>query len=78
VSVPDSCFKIVVVLEEGQGLKDITSSTQVIAVCMPNIQGVRNDDWTIYQTSVDQIEASTGYDFLNDVPEKIQKVIESK
>lgn len=76
VAVPDSCFKIVVILERGQGLSDVTQSTRVVSVVMPNIQGIRSDAWEKYVTSVDRIEASTGYDFLPAIPDHIEAVIE--
>jgi endonuclease G, mitochondrial len=44
---------------------------------MPNVQGIRNNDWRIYRTSVDAIEAATGYNFLSNVPVAIQNVIEA-
>ena len=75
-AIPDSCFKIVVVLNKGQGLKDITSSTEIIAVVMPNIQGIRMDEWEKYRTTVRRIEGSTGYNFLSYVSKKIQDDIE--
>lgn len=78
VTIPDSCFKIIVVLDRNQGLKNIDNYTEVIAVVMPNIAGVRADEWQKYTTTVDRIEFSTGYDFLNCIPKKIQAVIESK
>ena len=78
VAVPDSTWKIIVVLEKGQSLKDVTTETQVYAVMMPNIAGVRNDKWDNYKTTVRQIEYSTGYDFLGLVSKQIQDVIENK
>ncbi len=78
VAVPDSTWKIVVVLEKGQTLNDVNVNTPVYSVMMPNQQGVRNDAWEKYITSVDQIELSTGYNFLSNVPESIQNVIESR
>jgi endonuclease G len=78
VAVPDSCWKIVVVLNEGQNLKDVTVSSIVYAVMIPNISGVRNDSWDKYKTTVRSIEGSTGYNFLNAVPKSIQDVIECK
>lgn len=58
------------------GLDDITTATEIIAVIMPNIDGIRTEDWTQWQTSVDKIEASTGYDFLNAIPNNIETVLE--
>lgn len=78
LAVPDSCFKIVVVLEPGQGLRDVNTSARIEAVIMPNIQGVRPDKWRMYKRTVDEIEAATGYDFLNYVPVPVQSVIEGK
>jgi endonuclease G len=76
VVVPDSCFKIVVVLNPGQSLKDVNGSTQVIAVVMPNINGIARNNWEEYKTTVDRIESSTGYDFLSLIPKSIQDSIE--
>src|SRR5258708_441605 len=44
---------------------------------MPNIQGIRNDDWHIYLKSVDQVEALTGFDLFSNVPPAIQNAIEA-
>lgn len=76
VAVPDSCFKIVVVLEKGQNIRNITTTTPIIAVVMPNIEGIRNDDWEKYQTTVRRIEGSTKYNFLDFLPNHIENVIE--
>ena len=78
VPVPDSCFKIIVVLEKGQGLKNVSTSTEVISVVIPNIDGISKDDWEKYKTTVRKIEGSTGYDFLNSVSKAVQDVIEKK
>lgn len=74
--VPDSCWKVVVVLERKEGIVHVTENTQVIAVNMPNIDGIRSDDWTKYQTTVDAIEESTGYDLLHLIPDEIENRIE--
>lgn len=78
VFVPDSCFKIVVVLDRGKSLTDVTINTPVIAVIMPNISGVMNDTWDKYKTTIRRIELSTGYDFLNNINKSIQDIIEVK
>ena len=78
VSIPDSCFKIVVVLDYGQSLDDVTVNTPVYAVKMPNINGIRSENWTTYKCSIDDIEASTGYDFLKNIDHDIEDIIESK
>lgn len=78
VAVPKDCFKIITVLDRGGGLADVKESTRVIAVIMPNVKGIIRDDWGKYRVTVDKIEQETGYDFMPDVPDAIQKVIESK
>lgn len=79
IAVPQQTWKVVVVLDRpGQGVSGVTTSTRVIAVDMPNRQGIRDDNWTDYQTTVDEIESATGYDLLSNVPTSIQNVIEAR
>jgi endonuclease G, mitochondrial len=67
-----------VVLREGEDdLQRITERTPVLAVDMPNQQGIRDDDWRAYLTSVDQIEGRTGYDLLSNIPPVVQQRIEA-
>lgn len=79
VEIPDSTWKIVVVLPRGKGLADIASAAdfQLIAVNMPNVNGIQNNPWTLYRTTVDQIEAATGYDFLHALPDNIETQVEA-
>ncbi len=79
VTVPESVWKIVVVLDKpGLGVKGVTKTTRVIAVKMPNITGIEKKSYTEYLTTVAELEKLTGYDFLSDVPKEIQAVIEAK
>lgn len=76
VRVPDSCFKIVVVLNRNEGLECVDFNTIIYSVLMPNISGIRKKKWYEYSTSVIHIEKSSGYNFLSNVPEHIQGIIE--
>jgi endonuclease G len=79
VTVPTKTWKIIVVLDRpGLGVAGVTTNTRVIAVEMPNIQGIRNKNWQIYRTTVRKLEAATGYNFLSNVPISIQNVIENR
>lgn len=79
MSVPARTWKIIVVLDKpGLGLNGITANTRVIAIDMPNKQGIKGDNWTKYRTSVKKLEELTGYDFLSSVSPNIQASIESK
>jgi endonuclease G len=78
VSVPSRLWKIIVVydrLEDGR--LGLTKQTQVIAVDMPNRDFV-SEDWRRYQTTVDRIELATGYDFLADMPDELEALLESR
>lgn len=78
ITIPANCYKIIVVLAEGENdLKRINSKTRIIAVDMPNDATV-SSRWRTYLTTVDEIEEKTGYDFLSTVTKKIQSVIEAK
>lgn len=78
VAIPDSCFKIIVVLNNGESIESITDSTEVIAVMMPNFAGVRNEKWQSYLTTIRRIENSTGYNFLSNLSDGLQQTIENK
>ncbi|MGC1246549.1 MAG: DNA/RNA non-specific endonuclease [Spirulinaceae cyanobacterium] len=76
ITVPTYTWKVIVVLDEpGTGLNGISENTRVIAVDVTNRVNT-SPDWENYQVSVDQLEAKTGYDFLNRVPLAIQEAIE--
>jgi len=79
VTVPAHTWKVVVVLPEGESdLSRINAETRVIAIDIPNVQGIKENYWTYYSTSVDAIEKATGYDLLSNVPKAIQDVLEAK
>ena len=78
VAVPKTFFKIVVILDAGQGPNDVQTSTPVIAVIMPNETGIMDQGWEKYRVSVDEVEKRTGYEFLSAIPESIQRVIEAR
>jgi len=66
------------VLTDGtKDLSRITTSTRVIAIDTPNINSI-DSKGQAYLTSVDAIEAATGYDLLSNVSTSIQKVLDAK
>ncbi len=75
VTVPTNCWKIIVAVSRNSG---IDSSTRVIAVDMPNKNGIRDDNWRDYKTSVRNIEQKTGFDFLSVLPKNLQNVLEMR
>lgn len=76
VTVPTNCWKVIVVLTRGR--MQITSSTRVIAVDMPNIDGIENVEWQRYQTTVREIESRTGLNLFSQLPTDVQDAIETK
>jgi len=78
IKVPARYWKVIVVLPNGSN--DVTrvgTTTRVIAVDMPNVQTVSSQPWGWYRTSVDAIEAATGYDLLSSVSGAVQSTIEA-
>jgi endonuclease G len=75
VAVPEFCFKIVVVLDRGQGAADVTDRTRIIAVIMPNVTDILDQPWGQYRASVRDVEKRTGYGFLTAVPEPIRRAL---
>lgn len=79
ITVPSHVWKIIVVLPRGRNdVNRVNTDTRVIAVDMPNIQGIGGNSWRSYLTTVDDLEAKTGYDFLSNVPVAIQDVLEAR
>jgi len=78
ITVPARIWKVVVVVTPGSGAGGVTTSTRVIAIDMPNTQGIRSTPWQNYRTTVDSIEQKTGYNLLSSVASSTQTVIEAK
>jgi DNA/RNA endonuclease G (NUC1) len=79
VVIPTSTWKVAVIMPRDQGLANVHDyrDLEVIAVNMPNEPGVRDVDWNTYRTTVDAIEALTGYDLLALLPDKVEAAVES-
>jgi DNA/RNA endonuclease G (NUC1) len=79
IVIPTSTWKVAVIMAHDAGLADVHDyrDLQVIAVNMPNEPGVRNNDWHTYMTTVDAIEALTGYDLLALLPDDVEAAVES-
>jgi len=78
VTVPASTWKVALVLPKASGddLSRVACTTRTIAVIMPNTQTI-NTDWHTYLTTVDAVEALSGYDFFSNLPEPYQRCIEA-
>lgn len=78
ITVPAHTWKVIVVLPNGDhDLSRINATTRVIAVDMPNANTLSRS-WQTYITTVDAIEAATGYNIMTNVPAAVQAVIEAR
>jgi hypothetical protein len=79
IVIPAQVWKVAVIMPRDRGLADVRSAAdvQVVAAVMPNDPGVRNVNWETYKTTVDSVEALSGYDVLAALPEAIERVVES-
>jgi endonuclease G len=77
VTVPAFTWKVALVLPAGDDdVTRVNAGTRTIAVIMPNDNSI-NSDWHTYLTTVDAVEALTGYDFFANVPDAIENAIEA-
>lgn len=78
VTVPAQTWKVALVIPKGDNdISRVTAATRTIAVIMPNTQGIRNNDWRNYLTSVDAVETLTGYDFYENLPDAVENSVEA-
>lgn len=78
ILVPEFCWKIIMVLPEGEDdFNRVSEETQIIAVCIPNSQGCgQNGSWEQYECSVDYLEEITGMDFFELLDDEIEDILE--
>lgn len=79
VTVPEYMWKIIVVLDQPiTSAAQVEAGDRVIAVILPNVEGIRENDWRQYRQSVDQVEQLTGYDFLSALQDDIEETLEAQ
>lgn len=80
MNVPAYTWKVLILLDKGKNdISRINENTTVIAINVPNKMGIAKDgDWEQYLTSIDEIEALTGYDFFELLPDDIEDALEEK
>ena len=79
IIIPAFTWKVALILPHDHGLADVHDyrDVEAIAVVMPNDPGVRNVPWQTYLTTVDAVEALSGYDLLAALPDEIETAVES-
>lgn len=78
VTIPTNTWKIAVALPAGADISAASADTRVIAVDMPNVNGIKNADWEIYRTSVKDIEQKTGDKFFTNLSPDLQNTLKNK
>jgi endonuclease G, mitochondrial len=79
ITVPETVWKVVLIMDRpGLSPSDIGPKTKVIAIEIPNEQGIKTAGWGKYLVTVDSIEAKTGFDLLNALPVDVQAKLESQ
>jgi endonuclease G len=76
ITVPTNCWKIAMIMPRGRTPDNIGSRTRIIAVDMPNVEGIENEKWRKYQTTIREIEQRTGLNIFADRPQELQDTIE--
>jgi endonuclease G len=68
ITVPESTWKVIVALAPGKSFPDGQEQAEIVAILMPNHDGIKEDRWQQYQTTVSEIERKTGYRFFKNAP----------
>ncbi len=82
VWVPSNVWKVAIAIPRGEGndLDFIDSNSEIIAINILNNDAVGDLDWddSSFLTTVDAIEAATGYDLFSNVQTSVQNNLESQ
>ena len=78
ITAPANCWKVVVLLRRGTEPASIDERARVIAVDMPNEDGLEHEKWTRFRTTVEAIERRTGLDLFSSLPKGLQRVLETR
>jgi DNA/RNA endonuclease G (NUC1) len=82
VAIPEFTWKVAIVVNNGVGLLDVhgPADISVYAVRMPNLlttAPAKGPNFLPFVTTVDDIEARTGYDFFAALPDDIERIVEA-
>lgn len=76
VTVPTNCWKVILAVEHDAAY--VNADTRIIAVDMPNIDGIKRSGWREYRTTVRAIESRTGLDLFAAFPRELQEMLENR
>ena len=78
IAIPDSCWKVVLILCNTKTINCIDTTTQIIAVMMPNDETAKGQQWQSFITTSSRIEHSTNFSFFALIPPQVKIVIEKR
>jgi DNA/RNA endonuclease G (NUC1) len=80
ITIPTHVWKVAVIMRRDQGLRNINDhkDLEIVAAVMPNEPGIRNVNWETYKTTVDAVEALSGYNLLELLPDGVEGAVESE
>lgn len=79
ITIPAHVWKVAVIMPRDQGIEhvDDLSDLEIVAVIMPNVAGIAARPWEDYATTVNQVEALSGYDLLALLSDELEVAVES-
>lgn len=77
LTAPTNCWKVIVVLSHGSPLS-VDENTRIIAVDIPNENGIKNIYWQKFRVPIREIEQKTGLDLFSILPRELQDKIETR
>lgn len=77
VSVPNACWKILYIVPRGSDPVVSSNISRIVAVEMPNDDGISGVRWITYKTSVRSLEQKLGFNFFSALPQSEQDRLES-
>ena len=80
ITIPAYTWKVAVFMPRNQGLPQVDDigDLTALAIVMPNEPGIRNVPWQSYEVTVDSVEALSGYNLLDLLPDPIEIALESR
>lgn len=78
ITVPTNCWKVAMIMPRGRAADLVDKNTRIIAVDMPNIDGIENEKWQKYRTTIREVEQRTGLNIFADRPQQLQDAIETR
>lgn len=69
VAIPAQTWKVVVLLPEGEDDVARADKAEVLAVMMPNDDGIRERDWKEFRVPVETVARATGLNFFGALPD---------